>query len=67
MWFSPTTWRISVPHAPRPVGSEELECASEGDHGICSNGNAAVLKIVNAYLVDGVVPRDQNVPGVPLP
>jgi pimeloyl-ACP methyl ester carboxylesterase len=47
--------------------SRMLTVTDEGDHGIYSLGNKAVDKIVNAYLVDGVVPQDQNVPGMPLP
>ncbi|MGO1057446.1 alpha/beta hydrolase [Crossiella sp. CA198] len=47
--------------------SRLLTVTGEGDHGIYSGGNAGVDKIVNAYLVDGVVPADQSVPGMPLP
>ncbi|WP_185011000.1 alpha/beta hydrolase [Crossiella cryophila] len=47
--------------------SRLLTVTDEGDHGIYSGGNARVDKIVNAYLVDGVVPADQSVPGMPLP
>lgn len=47
--------------------SRMLTVTDEGDHGVYSFGNANVDKIVNAYLVDGVVPQDQSVPGMPLP
>ncbi|ONI91633.1 peptidase [Actinosynnema sp. ALI-1.44] len=47
--------------------SRLLTVTGEGDHGIYGLGNAGVDKIVDAYLVDGVVPDDQSVPGMPLP
>ena len=40
--------------------SRMLTITDEGDHGIYAFGNANVDKIVNAYLVDGVVPQDQR-------
>lgn len=49
------------------ANSRMLTVTGEGDHGLYADGNAAVDKIVNAYLVDGVVPADQSVPGMPLP
>ncbi|MCO1577322.1 alpha/beta hydrolase [Crossiella sp. SN42] len=49
------------------ANSRLLTVTGEGDHGVYGRGNPAVDKIVNAYLVDGVVPADQNVPGMPLP
>nr|WP_225954997.1 alpha/beta hydrolase [Kibdelosporangium phytohabitans] len=47
--------------------SRLLTVTGEGDHGIYGMGNKAVDKIVNDYLVDGVVPADRSVPGMPLP
>ncbi|GAA1031326.1 MULTISPECIES: alpha/beta hydrolase [Amycolatopsis] len=47
--------------------SRMLTITGEGDHGIYAGGNAGVDKVVEAYLVDGVVPNDQNLPGMPLP
>ncbi|MBK1784612.1 alpha/beta hydrolase [Prauserella cavernicola] len=47
--------------------SRLLTVTGEGDHGIYGYGNSAVDKVVDAYLVDGVVPEDQSVPGMPLP
>ncbi|GAB3727838.1 alpha/beta hydrolase [Amycolatopsis oliviviridis] len=47
--------------------SRLLTVTGEGDHGIYGFGNLAVDKVVDAYLVDGVVPKDQSVPGTPLP
>ncbi|MFD9960177.1 alpha/beta hydrolase [Amycolatopsis sp. NPDC058986] len=48
--------------------SRMLTVTGEGDHGIYAlGGNKAVDKIVDDYLVDGVVPPDQSVPGLPLP
>jgi hypothetical protein len=44
-----------------------LTITGEGDHGIYAGGNAGVDKVVEAYLVDGVVPNDQSLPGVALP
>ncbi|RZQ62355.1 alpha/beta hydrolase [Amycolatopsis suaedae] len=49
------------------ANSRLLTVTGEGDHGIYGYGNAAVDRIVDAYLVDGVVPDDQSVPGVPPP
>jgi pimeloyl-ACP methyl ester carboxylesterase len=49
------------------AGSRMITVTNEGDHGIYAGGNKAVDKIVEDYLVDGVVPHDQSVPGVPLP
>ncbi|OZM71225.1 peptidase [Amycolatopsis antarctica] len=47
--------------------SRLLTVTGEGDHGIYGYGNAAVDEVVDAYLVEGVVPEDQSVPGVPPP
>ncbi|MBN6039065.1 alpha/beta hydrolase [Amycolatopsis sp. 195334CR] len=47
--------------------SRLLTVTGEGDHGIYGYGNAAVDKVVDAYLVDGVVPANQSLPGMPLP
>ncbi|MGV9297048.1 alpha/beta hydrolase [Amycolatopsis sp. NPDC003676] len=48
--------------------SRLLTVAGEGDHGIYGiGGNKAVDKVVDDYLVDGVVPADQSLPGLPLP
>ncbi|MET9259860.1 alpha/beta hydrolase [Amycolatopsis sp. NPDC004079] len=47
--------------------SRMLTITGEGDHGIYAGGNAGVDNVVEAYLVDGVVPNDQNLPGMPLP
>ncbi|KFU80402.1 TAP-like protein [Amycolatopsis lurida] len=49
------------------ANSRMLTVTGEGDHGLYADGNPAVDKIVNAFLVDGVVPADQSVPGMPLP
>lgn len=49
------------------ANSRMLTVTGEGDHGLYADGNPALDKIVNAYLVDGVVPADQSVPGMPLP
>jgi len=49
------------------AGSRMLTITGEGDHGIYAGGNAGVDKVVEAYLVDGVVPNDQSLPGMPLP
>ncbi|HET6291602.1 MAG TPA: alpha/beta hydrolase [Amycolatopsis sp.] len=49
------------------ANSRMLTVTGEGDHGLYADGNPAVDEIVNAYLVDGVVPADQSVPGMPLP
>ena len=48
-------------------GSRMITVTGEGDHGIYAGGNAAVDKVVEDYLVGGVVPNDQSLPGVPLP
>ncbi|MBP2472285.1 pimeloyl-ACP methyl ester carboxylesterase [Crossiella equi] len=48
-------------------GSRLLTVTGEGDHGLYGFGNATLDKVVDAYLVDGVVPADQDVPGMPLP
>ncbi|GAA4531679.1 alpha/beta hydrolase [Amycolatopsis samaneae] len=48
--------------------SRLLTVTGEGDHGIYGiGGNKAVDRVVDDYLVDGVVPADQSVPGLPLP
>lgn len=47
--------------------SRLLTVTGEGDHGIYAMGNQAVDQIVDAYLVDGIVPPDRSVPGMPLP
>ncbi|MGW4400124.1 alpha/beta hydrolase [Amycolatopsis nivea] len=48
--------------------SRMLTVTGEGDHGIYGiGGNQAVDKVVDGYLVDGIVPRDQSLPGLPLP
>ncbi|GAA1974794.1 alpha/beta hydrolase [Amycolatopsis minnesotensis] len=48
--------------------SRMLTVTGEGDHGVYAlGGNKAVDRIVDDYLVDGVVPPDQSVPGLPLP
>ncbi|WP_409462677.1 alpha/beta hydrolase [Amycolatopsis sp. GA6-003] len=48
--------------------SRMLTVTGEGDHGIYGiGGNQAVDEVVDKYLVDGVVPRDQSLPGLPLP
>ncbi|WP_410580119.1 alpha/beta hydrolase [Amycolatopsis sp. lyj-108] len=49
------------------ANSRMLTVTGEGDHGLYADGNPAVDEIVNAYLVDGIVPADQSVPGMPLP
>ncbi|HVW44367.1 MAG TPA: alpha/beta hydrolase [Amycolatopsis sp.] len=47
--------------------SRMITVTGEGDHGIYAGGNAAVDKVVEDYLVDGAVPNDQSLPGMPLP
>lgn len=48
--------------------SRMLTVTGEGDHGVYAlGGNKPVDRIVDDYLVDGVVPPDQSVPGLPLP
>ncbi|MFD9889513.1 alpha/beta hydrolase [Amycolatopsis sp. NPDC059027] len=47
--------------------SRMITVTGEGDHGIYAGGNAGVDKVVEDYLVDGKVPNDQKLPGVPLP
>ncbi|KFU80240.1 alpha/beta hydrolase fold [Amycolatopsis lurida] len=47
--------------------SRLLTVTGEGDHGIYGYGNPAVDEVVDAYLVDGVVPENRSVPGMPLP
>ncbi|OZM72816.1 peptidase [Amycolatopsis antarctica] len=47
--------------------SRMLTVTNEGDHGLYAGGNAGVDNVVEQYLVDGVVPEDQSVPGMPLP
>jgi pimeloyl-ACP methyl ester carboxylesterase len=47
--------------------SRLLTVTGEGDHGIYGYGNPTVDKVVDAYLVDGLVPEDQSLPGMPLP
>ncbi|SEP54363.1 alpha/beta hydrolase [Amycolatopsis saalfeldensis] len=50
------------------ANSRMITVTGEGDHGIYAlGGNQAVDKVVEDYLVDGVVPQDQSVPGLPLP
>ncbi|HEY8371345.1 MAG TPA: alpha/beta hydrolase [Pseudonocardiaceae bacterium] len=50
------------------ANSRMLTVTDEGDHGIYASGNACVDDVVEAYLVDGVVPRrDLTCPGLPLP
>ncbi|QWF80589.1 alpha/beta hydrolase [Amycolatopsis sp. CA-230715] len=49
------------------AGSRMITVTKEGDHGIYAGGNAAVDKVVEDYLVDGKVPEDQSIPGLPLP
>lgn len=47
--------------------SRMITVTGEGDHGIYAGGNAGVDKVVEDYLVDGTVPADQSIPGMPLP
>lgn len=49
------------------ANSRMLTITNEGDHGIYAGGNAAVDKVVEDYLIDGIVPEDQSLPGTPLP
>ncbi|RZQ65096.1 alpha/beta hydrolase [Amycolatopsis suaedae] len=48
-------------------GSRMITVTAEGDHGIYAGGNAPVDNVVERYLVDGIVPNDQSLPGLPLP
>lgn len=47
--------------------SRMITVTDEGDHGIYASGNALVDSVVEDYLVDGIVPEDQGLPGTPLP
>ena len=49
------------------ANSRMITVTGEGDHGIYAGGNAAVDKAVEDFLIDGRVPRDQSLPGIPLP
>lgn len=50
------------------AGSRLLTVLDEGDHGIYGLGNACVDDVVEAFIVDGVVPPvDSTCPGLPLP
>jgi pimeloyl-ACP methyl ester carboxylesterase len=49
------------------ANSRMITVTGEGDHGIYAGGNKAVDKIVEDFLIDGLVPNDQSVPGMPLP
>jgi pimeloyl-ACP methyl ester carboxylesterase len=50
------------------AGSRLLTVTDEGDHGIYAFGNPCVDKVVESFVVDGVVPpRDSTCAGVPLP
>jgi pimeloyl-ACP methyl ester carboxylesterase len=50
------------------AGSRMLTVTDEGDHGIYAFGNACVDNVVESFIVDGVVPRqDLTCAGVPLP
>ncbi|MFD9740504.1 alpha/beta hydrolase [Umezawaea sp. NPDC059074] len=50
------------------AGSRMLTVTDEGDHGIYAFGNPCVDRVVEAFIVDGVVPpRDSTCAGVPLP
>jgi pimeloyl-ACP methyl ester carboxylesterase len=49
------------------ANSRMITVTGEGDHGIYAGGNSAVDKVVEDFLVDGKVPNDQSLPGVPLP
>ncbi|MFD0200017.1 MULTISPECIES: alpha/beta hydrolase [Saccharothrix] len=49
-------------------GSRLLTVTDEGDHGVYGFGNPCVDEVVEAFIVDGVVPpRDLTCPGTPLP
>ncbi|WP_199429016.1 alpha/beta hydrolase [Qaidamihabitans albus] len=48
-------------------GSRMLTITGEGDHGIYAGGNGCADRVVENYLVDGVVPEDTTCPGTPLP
>ncbi|GAA1196324.1 TAP-like protein [Prauserella alba] len=48
-------------------GSRMITVTDEGDHGIYAGDNPAVDEVVEDYLVDGIVPEDQSIPGAPLP
>lgn len=52
----------------RFLGSRLLTVRNEGDHGVYASGNACVDDVVEAYLLDGVLPkRDLTCEGLPLP
>ena len=48
-------------------GSRMITVTDEGDHGIYAGGNRCVDRLVNAYLVDNLVPPDSTCDGMPLP
>ncbi|AUI62563.1 alpha/beta hydrolase [Amycolatopsis sp. BJA-103] len=49
------------------ANSRMITVTGEGDHGIYAGGNVGVDKVVEDFLVDGKVPNDQSLPGLPLP
>jgi len=49
------------------ANSRMVTVTDEGDHGLYGFGNQALDTIVNDYLVNGTIPADQSVPGMPLP
>ncbi|MFB9904228.1 alpha/beta hydrolase [Allokutzneria oryzae] len=53
------------------AGSRMITVTDEGDHGLYAAnpaiGNPDLDKVVNDYLIDGIVPQDTTMPGVPLP
>lgn len=48
-------------------GSRMITVTDEGDHGIYAGDNPAVDEVVEDYLVDGIVPENQKIPGSPMP
>ncbi|GAA4031794.1 alpha/beta hydrolase [Allokutzneria multivorans] len=53
------------------AGSRMITVTDEGDHGLYAAnpavGNPDLDKVINQYLIDGVVPPNMTVPGAPLP
>lgn len=65
----PATPTEGARHAWRGfAGARLLTVLDEGDHGAYAiMGNSCVNDVVEAYLVDGVVPDDGTCPGTPIP
>ncbi|MGK5552474.1 alpha/beta hydrolase [Actinomadura kijaniata] len=63
-----TSYEGAVAAHRKFAGSRLLSVTDEGDHSIYAGGNACVDKIVDAFVIDGVLPKkDLSCKGVPLP